>query len=145
MKHEFAGMTIEELESTLIVIKNEIISREPANEFTIEFEHTADPRKGKPYAARLFWNEEAGKLDREFFQMSQEYGKKEVTVSGQYKTKMGDIVEERTGGSWKNDYRYWYLTLSDGTQKRVAEISDSSEKTKVQKYLKGKIEASELL
>ena len=35
--------------------------------------------------------------------------------------------------------------MEDGTQKEVAEISRSTEKTRVQKYLKGKINVDELL
>lgn len=111
-------------------------------EFEFEFLATNDPRKGTPYVARLYWQD--GKLQRAFFDLSRQWGKKEVTVSGTYKAKAGDIIEIRTGGSWKNDYRAWYLVTKDGEQIKVANIDSSKEKARVTEYLQGKIKAAEL-
>ena len=97
-----------------------------------------DKRKGFPYAAKLVWNAEEGKITRKFFDLSRTYGKKEVTVSGDFEAEIGDIIEQREGGSWKNDYRYWYIVRENGLEK-VADIANSHEKQKVTKYLKGEI------
>jgi hypothetical protein len=138
-------MTIRELEE-LISEANKVLAekkRSESEEFEFEFSATNDPRKGTPYVARLYWQD--GKLHREFFDLHKEWGKKEVTVSGTYKAKTGDIVEIRTGGSWKNDYRAWYLVAKDGEQIEVADIDNSRDKARVTEYLQGKISASELL
>src|SRR5690606_18826011 len=142
---ELKEMTIQELEE-LIAEARRILTekkRSESKEFEFEFSATNDPRKGMPYVARLYW--EDGKLQREFFDLHKEWGKKEVTVSGTYKAKTGDIIEIRTGGSWKNDYRAWYLVTEEGEQITVAEIDSSKDKAKVTEYLQGKISAEELL
>lgn len=146
MEMEIKNMTLEELEELKARIEQEIAQKknEQAEEFTFDFEHTSDPRKGTPYVAKLTIGED-GKIQRSFFDMNRTYGKKEVTVSGQYTAKAGDIVEERHGGSWKNDYRYWYLITPEGEQKEVAHITESSKKTQVQKYLRGEITMEELI
>jgi len=134
----------EELEELFNSIKKELEERKPKTEFTFDFEATNDPRKGIPYVARLFIDD-SGKLQRQFFNMSKNYGKKEVTISGKYTAKTGDIIEIRTGGSWKNDYRAWYYISENGEQLHVADIDNSRKKAKVEKYLKGEITAKELL
>lgn len=142
---ELKNMTIEELKE-LISEANRILTekkRYESKEFEFEFLATNDPRKGMPYVARLYW--EDGKLQREFFDLHKEWGKKEVTVSGTYKAKTGDIIEIRTGGSWKNDYRAWYLVTEGGEQVMVADIDNSKDKAKVTEYLQGKIKAEELI
>jgi hypothetical protein len=142
---ELKNMTIQELEK-LISEANKILTekkRYESKEFEFEFSATNDPRKGMPYVARLYW--EDGKLQREFFDLHKEWGKKEVTVSGTYKAKAGDIIEQRSGGSWKNDYRTWYLVTEGGEQIAVADINDSEQKMRVTEYLQGKISADELL
>jgi len=93
--------------------------------------------------AKLIINE--GKIDRNFFELSKQYGKRSVTVSGQYKAKVGEIIEQREGGSWKNDYRYWYLVTEDGKLEKVADIDNSSRKSLVEKYLRNEIKSSDLL
>ncbi len=77
--------------------------------------------------------------------MNRQWGKHEITVSGTYTAKAGDIIEIRSGGSWKNDYRSWYLITADGKQVMVANIDNSKDKAKVTEYLQGKISAAELL
>ena len=142
---DLTQLTTQELEG-LIAEANKVLAekkRSESEEFEFEFSATNDPRKGMPYVARLYW--EDGKLQREFFDLHKEWGKKEVTVSGTYKAKTGDIIEIRTGGSWKNDYRAWYLVTEDGEQITVADIDNSREKARVTEYLQGKISASELL
>jgi len=138
-------MTIQELEE-LIAEAHGILTekkRSESEEFEFEFSATCDPRKGKPYVARLYWQD--GKLQRAFCDMSRQWGKKEITVSGAYKARVGDIIESRSGGSWKNDYRAWYLVTEDGEQVIVADIDNSKEKAKVIEYLQNKISAAELL
>ena len=138
-------MTIQELEE-LIAEAGKMLAekkRYESKEFEFEFSATSDPRKGKPYVARLYWQD--GKLQRAFFDLSRQWGKKEVTVSGTYTAKAGDIIEQRSGGSWKNDYRAWYLVTEDGEQVMVADIDSSKDKAKVTEYLRGKITAKELI
>lgn len=142
---ELSGLSVQELEELKSQIDSIIQSKKSAQkEFTFEFSATADPRKhGKPFAARLYWGN--GRLMREFKELLSTYGKKEVNVSGTYTAKTGDIIEKRTGGSWKNDYRAWYFIDENGGEIAVADINSASEKAKVQKYLQGKITAEELL
>ena len=138
-------MTIQELEE-LIAEAGKVLAekkRYGAEEFVFEFSATNDPRKGVPYVARLYW--EDGKLQRDFYELNRQWGKKVVTVSGTYTAKAGDIIEQRSGGSWKNDYRAWYLVTADGEQVMVADIDSSKDKAKVTEYLQGKISAAELL
>ena len=138
------NMTIQELEK-LISEANRVLAekkRYESREFEFEFSATSDPRKGKPYVARLYWD---GKLQRDFYDLNRQWGKKEITVSGTYTAKAGDIIEIRSGGSWKNDYRAWYLITEDGKQVMVADIDDSKDKAKVTEYLQGKISAAELI
>lgn len=138
------NLSNEELQELFDSIKKELEERKPKTEFTFNFEATNDPRKGIPYVARLFVDDN-GKLQRQFFNMSKNYGKKEVTISGKYTAKTGDIIEIRTGGSWKNDYRAWYYISENGEQLHVADIDNSQKKAKVEKYLRGEITAKELL
>jgi hypothetical protein len=143
--YSFNDLSIQELEQLKTQIEELIRTKISAEstEFLFEFDATNDPRKGKPYVARLYWNE--GKLQREFKELEQTRGKKEVNVSGTYTAKTGDIIEKRTGGSWKNDYRAWYFISETGDQICVADIDNASDKGRVQNYLKGKITAEELL
>lgn len=138
-------MTIQELEE-LIAEAGKVLAekkRYESKEFEFEFSATCDPRKGKPYVARLYW--EDGKLQRSFYDLNRQWGKKEITVSGTYNARVGDIIESRSGGSWKNDYRAWYLVTEAGEQIKVADIDNSKEKARVTEYLQGKISAAELL
>ena len=142
---ELKNMTIQELEK-LISEANRILTekkRYESKEFEFEFSATSDPRKGKPYVARLYWQD--GKLQRAFYDLNRQWGKKEITVSGTYKARAGDIIERRSGGSWKNDYRAWYLVTAAGEQVMVADIDSSKDKAKVTEYLQGKIKAEELI
>ncbi len=142
---ELKEMTIQELEE-LIAEANKVLAekkRSESKEFEFEFSATSDPRKGKPYVARLYWQD--GKLQRDFYDLDRQWGKNEVTVSGAYKARAGDIIEQRWGGSWKNDYRAWYLVAEDGEQVKVADIDNSEEKARVTEYLQGKITAKELI
>ena len=112
-------------------------------EFEFSFEATSDPRKGVPYVAKLVYRN--GKLEREFYNLNRTWGKNMVTVSGKYKAKSGDIIERRSGASWKNDYRYWFLVTPDGKQVKVADIDDSEAKVQVIEYLKGNLKAEDLV
>jgi len=94
-----------------------------------------DPRKGKPYVARLYLDT-SGKLCREFFELDYTWGKKSVHMKGSFEARSGDIIEIRWGGSWRNDYRYWYWVSSDGDLIEVADIGHAEEKAAVLDYLK---------
>ena len=145
MLESLKNMNVEELES-LIQKASEILAekkRENAGKFEFEFSATNDPRKGKPYVARLYWGGE--KVEREFFDLHRQWGKKELTVSGKYTAHAGDIIEKRLGGSWKNDYRSWYFVTETGEEVKVADIDDSAAKTRVIQYLRHEITAKELL
>ncbi len=142
---DLKNMTIEELEE-LIAEAGKVLAekkRSTSKEFEFEFSATSDPRKGKPYVARLYWQD--GKLQRDFYDLNRQWGKKEITVSGTYKAKAGDIIERRWGGRWKNDYRAWYLVTEDGEQIEVADIDKSRDKARVTEYLQGKITAEKLI
>jgi|YNPMSStandDraft_2_1061718.scaffolds.fasta_scaffold00223_2 hypothetical protein len=137
------GLTIEELEN----IKNLILEtirkkREVNREYEFQFEATNDPRKGIPYVAKLTYKD--GKINREFYNLPKTHGKNLVTVQGKFTAKENDIVEIRKGGSWKNDYRYWYL-VRNGELVLVANIKNSKDKARVEKYLRNEITAEELL
>jgi hypothetical protein len=143
--YNLESLSIQELEQLKTRIESVIQSKKSAEtkEYTFEFSATNDPRKGKPYVARLYWSE--GKLQREFFDLSRTWGKKEVTVSGTYTAKAGDIIEKRTGGSWKNDYRDWYFISDNGKEIHVADIDSSTAKAAVQSYLRGEIPVEKIL
>ena len=138
-------MDLEELKLLEQVVKQVIQKKERANkkEFEFHFEATSHVAKWKPYVARL--EVKNGKIEREFKNLERVNGKKEITVFGSYTAAAGDIIEKREGGSWKNEYRYWYLITEDGREIKVASISDSKEKQRVISYLKGEISAEELL
>lgn len=145
MLENLKNMSVEELES-LIQKAGEILAekkRENAGEFEFEFSATNDPRKGKPYVARLYWGGE--KVERDFFNLHRQWGKKELTVSGKYTARAGDIIEKRIGGSWKNDYRSWYFITETGEEVKVAGIDNSVAKAIVTQYLRHEITAKELL
>ena len=135
---------IEQLESLRTIINSLIEEKieKNKNEYEFEFNATNDPRKGVPFVERLVW--ENGKLERKFYDLEKTYGKNEVTVFGKYKAKDGDIIEIRKGGSWKNDYRYWYI-VQGGKLIFVAHIDNAKDKADVIRYSKGEITADELL
>ncbi|MFX1499454.1 MAG: hypothetical protein ACFFDH_00665 [Promethearchaeota archaeon] len=145
MKMLLENLSLEELRELNQKVTAKIAEKEAENktEFTFSFDYTNDTRKGTPYAAKLVYKD--GKVNREFFSLSKEYGKKEVTVSGNYNAKVGEIIEIREGGSWKNDYRYWYLVKENGQLEKVADIDDSKRKALVTKYLRNEIKSSDLL
>lgn len=139
------NMSVEELKELQTKVEAELAEREreEKKEFHFDFRCSNDPRKGRPYAARLTLKN--GKIKREFFDFAAEYGKREVLVYGEYSAKAGDIIEERQGGSWKNDYRYWFLVTDAGEKVQVASINNSREKARVIEYLAGEISAEKLL
>ena len=144
---ELSKTSDEELKEVLEVIREELERRRKEGnnkKFEFYFEATENTAKRKnPYVARLFIKN--GKLEREFKNLLRTYGKGEVTVYGNYTAAIGDIIEKRHGGSWKNEYRYWYLVTEDGQEIEVANISSSKQKQRVISYLKGEISVEELL
>lgn len=113
--------------------------------FSFEVDLTADPRKGVPYAARLTWNPQEKKLEREFFDLEKIWGRKQVTVRGKIEARAGEVVEIPEGGSWRNDYRSWYVVTPSGQLRRVADVKDSRAKARAIQYLRGEIGLDELL
>ncbi len=110
--------------------------------YKFKFEATMDPRKGIPYVARLVVRD--GKLEREFYSLKREYGKKSITVWGEFTAEDGDVVEMREGASWKNDYRYWYLVYK-GKLYLLADVDSSRRKRYVIDYLSGELTMEEML
>jgi len=106
------------------------------------YEVTMDPRKGFPYVARLVWRD--GKVEREFYNLKREYGKKQVTVWGDFTAKDGDVIEMREGASWKNDYRKWYLVWK-GKLYLLTWMDSSQRKRYVIDYLSGDLTMEEML
>ena len=142
---EFDDLSLDELLVFLGKIENRIKELKNSNkqEFKFVFEATGDPRKGTPYVAQL--SIQNGKLERTFVDLPRQSGRHEVTVSGSFWGKVGEVYEKREAASWKNDYRYWYVVSPKGEMVRVASISDSDDKMKVMKYLDGKISLEQLL
>ncbi|MFZ8861444.1 MAG: hypothetical protein ACO2PP_13235 [Thermocrinis sp.] len=110
--------------------------------YKFSFEATMDPRKGIPYVARLVVRD--GKLEREFYNLKREYGKKSITVWGEFTAEDGDVIEMREGASWKNDYRYWYLVYK-GKLYLLADVNSSKRKRYVIDYLSGELTMEEML
>lgn len=139
------SLSLKELQDLKVEIEKHIQEKKAEENkiFSFNFEATNDPRKGVPYIARLYW--EDGKIQRDFMDLDKIYGKGSVTVSGEYTATAGDIIEKRTGGSWKNDYRDWYYINEDGEEIHVADIADSKAKSEVKGYLQGKIISDELV
>ncbi len=141
---ELDELSLEELTQLKKAVEQKIQERETAKqEFKFEFEATGDPRKGTPYVAQL--SIQNGKLERTFVDLARQAGRHEVTVSGSFWGKVGEVYEKREAASWKNDYRYWYVVSPAGEMVRVASIRDSNNKMKVMKYLSGTVSLSELL
>ena len=134
----------EDLRSLQGMIQEELERRKRSKEkgFEFHFEATSHIPKWVPYVARLVVRN--GRVEREFMKLEKVKGKKEITVSGRYTARAGDIIEKRHGGSWKNEYRYWYLVQKDGQEVKVANFSSAKEKQKVISYLKGEVSMEEL-
>jgi len=145
-KEALERMDLEELELLYQSVKAVLEKKKRANaeEFEFYFEASENTAKRKnPYIAKLFINN--GKIERKFMDLERVYGKGVVTVYGNYTASVGDIIEKRKGGSWKNEYRYWYIVLPNGEEEVVADVSSSKEKQRVIEYMKGNITAEELL
>ena len=135
-------LTEEELKHVLSFIEKLKAQRSEGEEFY--FQATNDPRKGVPFVAKITGVDEKGQLERNFVPLDRSYGKKSVTVSGYVRIKEGEIVEVRTGGSWKNDYRTFYLYHS-GNFYPVADIDSSRDIARLKRYLKNEISLQELI
>jgi hypothetical protein len=143
---DIKNMSLEQLKKLQKEINEQISVKENSkDEFSFKFDfEQLDTRKGIPYAAKLYIDEK-GKINRDFFHLEKIYGKNSVNVTGEFKACVGDIIEQREGGSWKNDYRYWYLVTENGQLVKVADIASSIEKTLVQKYMLHEISSFELI
>lgn len=140
-------LTVEQLEDLIDRAQTILATRQraTADVFNFTFDETNDPRKGVPYVARLVWNETEKKIDREFVDLQKSYGRKSVTISGEYTARVGEIIEQRVGGSWNNDYRDWYVVTDAGELERVTGHDDSRGKMRVEKYLRRQITLTELI
>ena len=145
MAQDLEKLSNEELEQLIAEAKRILAERARAAEpvYRFEFEATNDPRKGTPYVARLRIGPN-GKIEREFYDLDRQYGRREVTVSGTYEAREGDVIEIRNGGSWSRDYRSWYL-VHDGQLHEVASIHSSKDKARVVAYMRGEIPLEDLL
>ena len=128
-------LEVAELTKLQTAIHTEITSRNL--DYTFKFESTSDPRKGYPYVAHITGLDENGKFTREFKDLDRTYGKKSVTVSGNYTAKTGDILEIQEGGSWKNNYREFYIVDDNGQLGSIGHYSSSQTQMKIKKYLRG--------
>jgi len=118
--------------------------RAESAEITFDFEATLDPRKqGSPYVARLTLDAD-GNIVRQFYDLERIWARKEVTVSGSFRAREGDVIEQREGASWKNDHRYWYVVY-DNALHQVASLYDSAARARVRRYLRGDISVEDLL
>ena len=145
-KEALERMDVEELKLLYQSVKEVLKKKKRANaeEFEFYFEASANTAKRKnPYVAKLFVSND--KVERKFMDLERVYGKGVVTVYGSYTASAGDIIEKRHGGSWKNEYRYWYLITEDGKEVEVADIDSSKQKQRVIEYMKGNITMRELL
>jgi len=109
----------------------------------ISFSLDADPRKGMPYVARITLDADQ-RLARDFYQLARDWGRKRVIVSGTVTIPEGAVIEVRTGGSWKNDYRSFYLSRADGLWLLGAH-DDAATKQAIRQYLAGTAPAPEPL
>ncbi len=134
---DLSGMNLKELEDLKQKIEEEIKKRFAEDkQVKIYFETETDPRKhGKPYVARLSIKD--GKLQRDFINnFTHSWGNNSITVSGYFFATVGDIYEIRWGGSWKNEYRSWYICKEDGLYE-VADAMRGKGKKEVMRYLQG--------
>jgi len=137
-------MSVEDLEK-LIAAAQEVLRRkkaEDAEEFEFDFEASTPYRHRIPYVARLRWRD--GKIHREFFDIDITFGKS-ITAIGRFKARVGDIIEQRTGGSAANEYRYWFLVTSEGKLYRLCDVEESRRVAQVKRYLRGEITMEELI
>lgn len=128
---------------------DENISNRPANEpiapetpptpvYELSWDSgVCDTRKWKkPFIARIVGVSD-GKLDREFIELPTSYGSKNsVQVTGTFTAKEGDILEAREGGSWKNEYRYFYV-VENGKMRKFADATLAGEKMAVMQFMLG--------
>ena len=138
------NLTVEELETLRINIDNLIKEKTKSSEiYTFDFDETSDPRKATPYVATLVGIAE-NKFVREFKDLDRTRGRGEITVSGEYTAKEGEIVEIQTGGSWKNTYRNLHI-VRNGELHCLCDYQESKKMTRIKWYLKGKISTAEEL
>lgn len=95
-----------------------------------DFEIVGDPRKGKVYLAVITGLCEKYGLERDFVNLPCISGRNEKTVLGKVLLMDGTIVEEKRGGSWKNDYADYYRCVG-GKKEWLAAWDDRKEIAKL--------------
>lgn len=134
--------TIDDFEFRKVLFEGDEVSNEDSEVFTFEFHETADSRKAKPYVALLTEIDVKMGFKRKFFDFDRAWGKKEITVYGNYEAKNGDVLEIQTGGSWKNTYRNFFIVYN-GELVELGHYLDTNLIVKVRKYLKGELDITE--
>ncbi len=139
-------LSTEELEALKTEIERLLKERANANKnaYEIEVSITADPRKWKPYIAKLVIDSNTAKLVREFYELPRTYGKHSITIFGKIQAKDGDVIEIREGGSWQNEYRYAYI-VKGGKLVKICDHRDSKCYSNIVKYLLGELEENNLI
>lgn len=138
-----AWKDVKESTETLLELKKELTAQlewvnaqleaKKNNKAIYEFDHTSDKRKrGICYAARIKGIGEDGKLIREFIDLDRDYDKNDCRVYGTFEITEGEIIEMRTGGSWKNDYRDFYICKN----RKLDYLCKGTDKKTVKDYLK---------
>lgn len=108
--------------------------------FEFFFDVTEDRRKAEPYACRLVLRDD-GQIGREYFSFFEdEEGLHDVRIEGEYEARVGDLIEECSGGSWKNTYIERYVVSPAGEKVEVY-VRDAE----ARKYLRGRLAAVDLV
>jgi len=144
---ELRNLTLEQLKELKAEIEKLIEEKETQkDEYTFYFEATEEARKGYPYVAKLSLKD--NRIVREFKDLNRDYAGKEVIVSGDYKAREGDIIEEQYEASWKNKYRK-YSVIYKGEKLVFEDIKSDEFNVKVRPvilpYLKGEKTLEELI
>jgi len=123
------AMRGETLETTMEKEKIEkVVAAEAKHEY--DFEISGDPRKGQVYLAVITGLCEKYGLERDFVNLPAINGRNEKTVLGKVLLVDGTIVEEKRGGSWKNDYADYYRCVG-GEKEWLASWDDRKEIAKL--------------
>lgn len=124
----FQDFTVDQLKDFIKQAQEEIESRKTGISLEFATEYDFDPRKhGNAYIAVLSIKD--GKTERTFIQGDcRKWDKKHrcYQQTWRFEAKVGTILECRlSSGSWKNDYREWYIVKEDGVEEISQERAHS--------------------